>query len=471
MTTSGTLTNTRKAELLSRLSPRGREALHATAVRTRRQATPQAMLTDYTPHGAAAMLHTLDAPEVLISGPAGTGKSRGCMEKVHRAAIVYPGSRWLFIRKTRASLSESGLQTFEDWVLPENSPLLEGPQRTYRQYYGYPNGSRIVVGGMDKSSRVMSTEYDGIFVQEATELSEAEIEALLTRLRNGVAPWQQLIMDCNPDKPTHWLKQRCDSGVTRYLQSQHQDNPVLFDHETGAWTPEGIRYLSILDRLTGPRRARLRDGKWTQAEGAVYDDYAAHIHLIDPFPIPVDWPRYRAIDFGYTNPFVCGWWTEDPDGRLFCYRAIYYSQRLVEDHAQQIKALSQGEQIVATVADHDAEDRATLRRHGIRTIPAKKAVLTGIQAVQERLRVQGDGKARLYLFRNALVERDPALVESKRPTCTEEEFPGYVWQQTADGKPVKEAPVEFDDHGMDMIRYLVMYVDGSRRPGFAGARN
>jgi hypothetical protein len=42
------------------------------------------------------------------------------------------------------------------------------------------------------------------------------------------------------------------------------------------------------------------------------------------------------------------------------------------------------------------------------------------------------------------------------PTCTAEEFPGYVWPRGQDGKSKKEVPVQVDDHGMDATRYMVM---------------
>jgi len=45
---------------------------------------------------------------------------------------------------------------------------------THAQSYTYPNGSTIVLGGLDKESRIMSTQYDVIYVQEAIELTEAE---------------------------------------------------------------------------------------------------------------------------------------------------------------------------------------------------------------------------------------------------------------------------------------------------------
>jgi phage terminase large subunit len=88
--------------------------------------------------------------------------------------------------------------------------------------YRMKNGSSIVIGGMDKPSRIMSTEYDVVYVQEATELTEDELEHIITRLRNGMLPYQQLLMDCNPSTPTHWLLLRCRRGTTVMLNSTHE---------------------------------------------------------------------------------------------------------------------------------------------------------------------------------------------------------------------------------------------------------
>ena len=165
------------------------------------------------------------------------------------------------------------------------------------------------------------------------------------------------------------------------------------------------------------------------------------------------------MDFGFSNPFVCQWWGEDADGRLYRYREIYATRRLVESLTPEIVRLSQGESVEVTVADHDAEDRATMEKHGIVTIPAKKDVSPGIQAVKARLAVQPDGKPRLYFVRGALVEVDPLLEAAKKPASTDDEITGYSWKRYDDGKPNKEEPVKVNDHGMDAMRYLVMYVD------------
>jgi phage terminase large subunit len=144
---------------------------------------------------------------------------------------------------------------------------------------------------------------------------------------------------------------------------------------------------------------------------------------------------------------------------MYLYRELYGTQRIAEDWAADIKRLSEGESIEATVADHDAEDRATLERHGIQTIAANKEISPGIQAVQARLRKAGDGRARLFVMRGALVEADTRLLDARKPIDSEQEFDVYMWPKGSDGKPMKEKPVDENNHGMDAMRYAVRYVD------------
>jgi PBSX family phage terminase large subunit len=432
-----------------------------------------AVVRRYHPRGAAAEVFACRAPEVLLSGPAGTGKSRGCLEKLHMMALLNPGMRGLIVRKTLASLGSTALVTWREHVVKE--ALEQGIVRFYggspqeSPQYKYDNGSVIVVGGMDKATRIMSSEYDVVYVQEATELTTTDWENITTRLRNGVVSFQQLLADCNPDIPTHWLKQRVDRGSTQMIHCRHEDNPILYTAD-GHLTERGADYISKLDALTGVRYQRLRKGLWVAAEGLIYEDWDPAVHLVDPFSIPAEWTRWWTVDFGFTNPFVLQCWAEDGDGRLYLYREIYATKVLVEDHARKILSIVapggvwQEPKPRAIIADHDAEDRATLERHlGMSTSPAKKTVKDGIQAFAARLRPAGDNRPRIYIVRGALVERDPALEDAKKPCCTAEEIVGYVWD-AAPGKQPKETPVKENDHGMDAGRYMVAERDLGARP-------
>jgi len=311
---------------------------------------------------------------------------------------------------------------------------------------------------MDKSTKILSAEHDIIYVNQVEELSLAEWETLTTRAtgRAGNMPYAQTIGDMNPAWPTHWVYKRVSLTL---FQSYRTENPVLYDQESGEITEQGRRTELVLDGLTGVRRARLRDGRPALAEGAVYPMWNSHLHVIDPFKIPDEWRRFRVVDFGFNNPFVCHWWALGPDGDMYRYREIYMSKRTVRDHAEHIKALSVGEPIETTVCDWDAEGRATLEENGIATEQAIKDVQTGIQAVQARLDVNS-GRPGLFYFRNACVETDERMEGMRRPACTEDEYPGYVWAPSQDGKEEKEVPVKKDDHGVDTTKYAVMYVEG-----------
>lgn len=401
-----------------------------------------------------------NGPSVLLSGPAGTGKSRGCLEKLNMIAWKYPGTRLMILRKTRVSLTETTLVTFEDKVLGLGNPIIGKTTRMARHAYDYPNGTTIVCGGLDKPSRHMSSEFDCIFIPEMTELTETDYEMIFTRLRNGKMPFQQLIGDCNPDRPTHWLKQKADAGVVKMFYSVHEDNPTLYDRETQTWTKAGLLYLDKLDQLTGARKLRLRHGIWSSVEGAVYDEWDESIHLIDRQELPTSWRWVLGIDFGFNNPFVAQLWAIDPDGNMILYREIYMSNRTVEEHVPAIKKMIEGFRVEMIIADHDAEDRKTLERHGLSTRPAIKTVSPGIQAVKERLKINPrTGKPRLYIMRDSLQELDHVLEEAHLPCSTLQELPGYVWSTGYDGRPNKELPVKRDDHGVDCCRYVCQYVD------------
>jgi phage terminase large subunit len=425
----------------------------------------------YIPHGNIKELFASAGGEIVLSGPAGTGKSRGCFEYIHQQALRYPNSRILILRKTRASLNNSGLITYEKEVLGQGHYILaDSKTRKGRDEYKYKNGSVIVTGGMDNDTKIMSSQYDLIYVQEATELSIGDWEALTTRMRNGVMPVPYLIGDVNPQSPKHFLHQRWQAGTLKMVFTQHEDNPVLYDDKQKKWTERGKQYLAILDALTGVRKERLRYGRWVASEGVVYSlDYATH--FIDRFVIPKDWRRVCSVDFGFHNPFVCGWWAISPDGVAYLYRYIYKTNRLLEDHLNQIKEINaaNNENIEIYICDHDSQEFEMMRARGFNVIRAYKDITTGIQAVQARLKVnEKTGLPRIYFMRDSLVERDEELENVKFVCTIEGEFDSYSWAKTDSGKLVKELPVKDNDHAMDMIRYAVTWLDRTGRPDTGG---
>lgn len=440
--------------------------------------------------GAAALLTCADT-EVCLDGPAGTGKSYAALWKMHLRRILFPGSRGLLARKSLIALKSSTLVTFREQVL---GPLLTsgavrfwGSRGDEPAHYAYWNGSKVVIVGLDKPGKAMSTEYDDILVDEALDTDERDIEALLTRIQRpghlygveGRPPYAQLVLVTNPGAPTHWLNQRMLTGRTTRIPSRHSDNPAM--------TPA---YLALLNHnLTGVRRKRLFLGIWAAAEGAVYEDtWNPDIHVVKRATytqrgggdlwgncgLPDEWPRYLGIDWGYRNPAVVKWYARLPDGELLVYREIYVTMTLVEDLAREALSLMGWRLSPETgaltptrrdpdplpreiIADHDAEDRATFERHfGLGVFPADKgakSISDGIQAVTKRLQDR-----RLLYLEGSLVRRDPLLDQAKKPASSLDEFESYVWDTRA-GRAPRETPMDENNHGMDVDRYVVRYFD------------
>jgi len=461
----------------------------------------------YEPRGGCKEAFEARDDELLISGPAGTGKSRACLEKIHMICLMTSNVRALILRKTLTSLGSTALVTWRNWVVKEalvtGDVVYYGGSAQEAPQYRYTNGSSVTIGGLDRPTRIMSSDYDIIYIQEATEITLDDHEMCTTRLRNWAISFQQLIMDCNPAGEKHWLKLRANDRNTVLIESRHEDNPRLFDeiiHEVidGPATVEykvtekGAVYIGKLDKLTGVRYKRLRLGLWVSAEGIIYEEFDPLVHVLpweyddagNRMPLPEDWTRYWSIDFGYVHPFVLKCYAEGSDGELYMYREIYMTGRTVEEHAATImnevtkpvttewydhfnkETRTRTENVwvepqpSAIICDHDAEGRRTFERAtGLGTQAAIKNVYEGINAVKERLKVNPDtGYARLYLMADSLVELDQSQKDALLPTCTQDEYASYVWKVNSDGRKQDE-PVKRDDDGMDTDRYAVAWHD------------
>lgn len=401
----------------------------------------------YTAYGASARLWASRVPEIVISGPAGTGKSRACLEKLHWCALKYHGMRGLIIRKTRESLSEAALVTFEEKVLPEFSPMKDGPRRNFRQVYRYPTTSEIVVGGLDKPGKIMSTEYDLIYVQEATELDLDDWQALTTRLRNNVMPYQQLLADCNPDAPTHWLWLRSLAETTLMLHSRHEENPRLW--RNGDWTAEGRDYLATLDRLTGVDRARFRFGQWVQASGLVYDVWSDSENVTEAADhIPDGGDLLWGVDDGYagqrdvatglysaeSHPRVIGLYQIRPDGTICRFAETYAVKTLSERQIADTLALGYPLPDYAVVDSSAAELRGRLQDADIPAFGGTHGVEEGIKELRRRIAPDAQGR-RLFLVHPRCVQFRAEMASYRRDPST--------------GKPIKQF-----DHGPDEARMI-----------------
>jgi phage terminase large subunit len=279
--------------------------------------------------------------ELLICGPAGTGKTYPILAVLHTLCRDNSGLRCLILRATRVSLTESVLVTFEQEILPADGceSLAEGPQRSQRRSYRYPNGSEIVVGGLDRNpTKILSTAWDIVFANEAIELSQESWETIGSRMERPGRDRRlgYLIGDTNPAHPGHWLKTRCDAGSTTLWTTRHEANLVL--HHGRDWTDAGRAYLARLDMLTGPRRKRLRDGLWAQGDGIWFDTFDPDVHVTELAEYVAGLKTYLAIDSGVWTGAVWFQVREQPKLRINVIDCYLSESMSAERNARAIKA-------------------------------------------------------------------------------------------------------------------------------------
>jgi hypothetical protein len=89
----------------------------------------------------------------------------------------------------------------------------------------------------------------------------------------------------------------------------------------------------------------------TPPEGQAFPEFDASVHVCAPFKVPDDWPKWRAVDYGYAVPYACGWLTRSPSGRIYAYRETYGTRITAADQAYQVRLASAGEKYFVSVGD------------------------------------------------------------------------------------------------------------------------
>lgn len=388
-----------------------------------------------------------DVKEICYEGAARSGKTFLIIVAIISRGLSSPGSRHLI---ARFRFNHMVTTVWKQTLIPLLDQLCKGLYTIDERYtiVTLPGGATIWGAGLDDKERVekiMGTEFATIFINEATQIGYGTFQKVKTRLsQNAPKLKRKIIVDCNPRNESHWIykyfiankdpETNTPLDETRRKQKAHRkflatENPHL-----------SADYLEILQNLSGTERQRLYEGAWVNNEGLVYPDYQGAI--VDPSVIRPDrsWRFAGAVDFGFTNPFCFLWFGYDPANEIwYLFDEYYEREKTVAVHCKELLTRQRCETIVA---DHDAEDRATMAEHGLYTIAAEKDVTTGIQALNDLLtRKHG---VRIRISANCI--------------NVLEELSVYSWAQPKEGQNAKEVPVKHFDHAMDAMRYFAKWV-------------
>lgn len=440
------------------------------------------IVIDYKPTKKQLLFHTTDADEVLYGGAAGGGKSKACVMDALARTLAYPQSHAYIFRRTFREL--------EDTIIAEakaSYPQGLGRYISGAHEYRLNNGSIIHFrhcASMEDMYTYAGAEIHFLYFDELTTFEREIFDFLKTRLRAKKSLGLVPIVRCtsNPGNIGHaWVKEYfVDAGpfgekvkkeiksaalgkskivTTQYIPSLATENPYITED-----------YIFELEKKPEALRRALLMGEWDAFEGQVFlewKDEPRHYadrkwtHVIDPFPIPLHWPRFMSFDHGYSKPFSVGWWAISPDGTAYRYREWYGwngtpNKGLEISPGEIAKGIIEREYeerrdnvIVDRIADPAIFDRSRGDsvaqmmepqggRDGVYFRRGDNTRLAGKMQFHERLRFDDNGKPKMQIFRNCtqFIRTIPALPYDMRKS--------------------EDVDSDAEDHIYDETRYFLM---------------
>jgi len=204
--------------------------------------------------------------------------------------------------------------------------------------FRFANGARLNCAYLENDRD--AENYQGwsltrVYVEELTQFPLPDpVFKLLATLRSSKGIRPQFRATCNPGGVGHgWVKEWIidpgeyqitvdpESGLSRaFIPAKLKDNPALMDSDPN--------YVNRLKAVGSPELVKAwLNGDWTVIEGAFFPEFRPDRHIIEPFDIPDDWTKWRAMDWGSAKPFSVGWYAHvqddtHHDGRILKRGAI-----------------------------------------------------------------------------------------------------------------------------------------------------
>lgn len=409
---------------------------------------------------------TSEKKYIGFGGARGGGKSWAVRTKAKLLALNYPGIKILIVRRTYPELINNHINILR----PELLGIAKYNDKD--KVFNFANKSTINFAYCDNDKdldRLQGTEFDVIFLDEATQLSEFQMKTITACMRGTNNFPKRCYFTCNPGGQGHTYIKRIfidkkyvdgeDPNDYEFIQSLVTDNTALMR--------DNPDYIKQLEALPEKQKKAWLYGEWNIFDGQFFEDFIddpkhykdrQYTHVIEPFDIPNGWNIYRSYDFGYNKPFSCAWWAVDYDGVIYRILELYGCTKepnvgvkwTPEKQFEEIRRVEQehpflrGKKIQG-VADPSIWDASrgisvieTASKYGIYFVPGDNKRIAGWMQMHYRFKFDENGYPMMYIFNNckAFIRTIPLL-------------------QYSETKP-EDLDTSQEDHVADEARYFCM---------------
>lgn len=380
----------------------------------------------------------------LAKGSAGSGKSVNTAQDyiLKLGDTRYQGANLLCVRKVDGSNKDS---TFAEL----KSAIFSIYGSNYKKYWKIKlspmmleskvTGNQVIFRGMkDEGQRekVKSITFDRgdltwIWVEEATELYEADVDILDDRLRGQLANpnlFYQMTFTFNPVSATHWLK-------AKYFDIKHED---IFTHQStyleNRFIDEAYHKRMMMRKERDPDGYRIYGlGEWGEAGGLILSNY--EIHEFDTSPERFDY-MVTAQDFGFNHANAIGV-IGFKDGEIYLCKEIYEYEKDTSELIQIANKQKIPKNLVMWCDSAEPDRIKMWQKAGYKARPVKKE--PGSVAAQID-----------YLKQNRIHIHTDCIWTTK-------EIQQWKWRKDEKTNKYTDEPVNFFDDAMAMLRYSIEF--------------
>lgn len=238
-------------------------------------------------------------------------------------------------------------------------------------------------------------------------------------------------------------------GTTTLYNVGWLKNEVYDLWRDGDQTFDVVQYASTVNPAFPPKefdrlKARLPDwrfrmfylGQFARPAGLIYADFTDDM-LVDPFPIPAEWPHVIGVDFGGANQAAL-WLAGNPEtGAWYIYREYLEGGRTSAEHVKAaLDGLGEAKEYQAIGgASSESQQRRDWAAAGL---AVKEPTIDGVEPGIDRVTALIK-ENRLRVFRTCKGTRD--------------EFGSYRRKLDAAGEPTDEIVDKRTFHRLDALRY------------------
>lgn len=438
-------------------------------------------------------------PHVYVGnfGAYGTGKTLTSREEVYKHAFITPNANILI----GANVQSQYEQTIKRELEADIPAAFVSYYTIQKQYLDLVNGARIIYRPFDDANKLRSYNLSMFVGVESSEFKSEVYHQLKTRLRNNAASiplrdelgndlyeydergqgipliaseWRKGIIESNPD--SGWVRtdvllasdkiSTYGSVMDKYDQTGLTKDPATSAHVASTDVNKFLPKNFIAEQVINKPKwwvARFIYGSFSYAEGLVYP--SAIQHVVPTRPIPAEWRRIIAFDYGLRDDAVYMLGAVDPkEGILYFYKELRTSNMNIHELAQlyhnNVRDIPSGGLICQPIMDPKSGAKRGYDKDTLQNLFLQEGINFKLGYISVDARIM---RLNTYLESGRLKIMDCC-------TGTIQELREYKFKlRTLDNPSAGDKPEDKNNHGINAMEWITMELPSDPRNILHGA--